>query len=173
MDNAAVATLISFVCIIIGIFGLVFPALPGAVLIWLGIVAYGILNPFVHWSTTFYVIQGILALLTYAVDYIATVWGVKKFKGSKAGAIGAVAGMLFVLVVGPAGIIIGPFIGALIGELIHGEELRQALLSGLGSFLGFLMAMFLRLMICGAMLAWFISKILMSHAYRFHFHTFM
>ena len=167
MDQVAIAALISFALIIIGIAGLLLPALPGALFIWLGIVAFGLLAPGVHWSIWFYVGQGLLALSTYIIDYLATIWGVKKFKGTKAGAIGAVLGMLLVFVIGPLGIIIGPFIGAIIGELLAGGELRQALTSGFGSFVGFIVAAFLRLLICGIMISWFLAKVITSTSISF------
>ncbi len=160
MDNATLATLISFILILTGIAGMILPGLPGALLIWLGIVAYGFLNPNVHWTITFFLIEGLLALLTYVVDYLATIWGVKKFKGTKAGAIGAVMGMFFVFIMGPLGLIIGPFIGAVMGEIIAGGEMRQALSSGFGTFVGFLVATFVRLLLCGIMISWFVAKVI-------------
>ena len=162
MDSAALATLISFILLVTGIAGMILPGLPGAVLVWLGIVAYGFLNPHVHWSMTFFLLEGLLALLTYAVDYLATVWGVKKFKGTTAGAVGAILGMTFVFIMGPPGLIIGPFIGAVTGELLYGGEMRQALTSGFGTFVGFLVATFARLLICGIMISWFVAKVIAS-----------
>ncbi|RUM92142.1 MAG: DUF456 domain-containing protein [Thermodesulfatator sp.] len=162
MDSAALATLVSFILLITGIAGMILPGLPGAVLVWLGIVAYGFLNPHVHWSITFFLMEGMLALLTYVVDYLATIWGVAKFKGTKAGAIGAVLGMFFVFIIGPPGLIIGPFLGAVTGELIAGGEMRQALTSGFGTFVGFLIATFVRLLICGIMISWFVAKVIAS-----------
>jgi len=169
MDQVALATLVSFVLIVTGVAGLLLPALPGAVMIWLGIAAFGFLAPDVHWPISFYIGQGFLALSTYVIDYLATVWGVKKFKGSKAGAIGAVLGMLLVFVMGPLGIIIGPFVGAIVGELFAGGELRQALTSGFGTFVGFVVATFLRLFICGIMISWFLYKAVSSVSVSFPF----
>lgn len=160
MDQVAIASLISFALIITGVAGLLLPALPGALMIWLGIAAFGLLNPAANWPVSFYVAEGLLALSTYVIDYLATIWGVKKFKGSKAGAIGAVLGMLMVFVMGPIGIVIGPFLGAIAGELLAGGELRQALTSGFGSFVGFIVAAFMRLFICGLMISWFLMKVL-------------
>ncbi len=171
MDEFAISVIVSFLFIITGIFGLILPTLPGALFIWLGIVSYGVLNPHVHWHMSFYVIEGFLAASTYVIDYVATFWGVKKFKGTKAGAVGAVLGLFFVFIMGPGGIIVGPFLGAILGELIAGGELRQALRSGFGSFVGFIAALFLRLLICGFMIAWFITKVIQTlpHPYLFHF----
>ncbi len=160
MDQVALASIISFVLIITGVAGLLLPTLPGALMIWLGIVAFAFLDPNVHWPLSFFVAEGLLAFSTYVIDYLSTIWGVKKFNGTKAGAIGAVLGMLLVFVVGPPGIIIGPFIGAIIGELLSGGELRQALTSGFGSFVGFIVAAFLRLLICGIMISWFLYKVI-------------
>jgi uncharacterized protein YqgC (DUF456 family) len=162
MESAALATIISFILLVTGIAGMILPGLPGALLVWLGIVAYGFLNPNVHWSMTFFLMEGLLALLTYVVDYLATIWGVSKFKGTKAGAIGAVLGMTFVFIMGPPGLIIGPFIGAVTGELVAGGEMRQALTSGFGTFVGFLVATFVRLLLCGIMISWFVAKVIAS-----------
>ncbi len=162
MDSVALAAIISFILLVTGIAGMILPGLPGALMVWLGIVAYGFLNPQVHWSMGFFFAEGALALLTYVVDYLATIWGVKKFKGTTAGAVGAVLGMALVFFIGPPGLIIGPFLGAVAGELLYGGEMKKALTSGFGSFVGFIVATFVRLLICGIMISWFVAKVIAS-----------
>lgn len=143
-----------------GFVGIVFPALPGTILIAGGFLVYGLIAGFDNLSGCFFVGQGVLICLGYAVDLMATAWGVRKFGGSKAAAWGAALGTLLVFVIGPVGILIGPLLGAFVGELLMGEQLKQALHSGFGSFLGFIGGVAAKMMIAGLMVAWFIFQIM-------------
>ena len=143
-----------------GVIGTVFPALPGTVLIFCGFFVYGLITGFDSLSGWFFLGQGGLVGLSYLVDFLATAFGVKVFGGSKAAAWGAVLGSLLVFVIGPIGILVGPLLGAIAGELIMGEQVKQALHSGFGSFLGFIGGVTVNLFLSGIMIAWFIWLIL-------------
>ncbi|MEZ7875079.1 MAG: DUF456 domain-containing protein [Bacteroidales bacterium] len=88
-----------------------------------------------------------LALIATILDYIVPVWGTRKFGGSKAGEKGAIAGVIVGLFLGPLGIILGPFLGALAGELLSGTPGDRAFRSAIGSFIGFLLGVGLKLMV--------------------------
>ena len=88
-----------------------------------------------------------LALLVTILDYVVPVWGTRKFGGSKAGERGAIAGVIVGLFLGPLGIILGPFFGALAGELLSGPPGDKAFRSAIGSFKGFLLGVGLKLMV--------------------------
>ncbi len=143
-----------------GLVGTVFPALPGTVLILAGFLVYGLITGFDSLTIWFFVGQTVLVSLSYLIEFLATALGVKMFGGSKAAAWGAVFGSLLVFVLGPIGIIIGPLLGAIAGELIMGEQIKQALHSGFGSFLGFIGGVVANLIISGLMIAWFVWEIL-------------
>lgn len=145
--------------IVAGFVGIVFPALPGTILIAVGFAVYGLITDFDSLSLWFFVGQGMLILLSYLVDFLATAWGVRKFGGSKAAAWGAALGALAVFVIGPIGILVGPLLGAIIGELLMGEQVKQAFHSGIGSFLGFISGVLLNMLIAGIMVTWFIVQI--------------
>ena len=132
--------------ILIGLLGALLPVLPGPPLSFIGL----LLLHFTRWadfSTQFLVIMGVLATLVTAVDYIVPMWGTKKFGGSKAGVRGSTIGLVIgVFFFPPIGIIIGPFLGALIAELmINSDDFNKALKSGIGSLVGFLMGTGLKL----------------------------
>jgi uncharacterized protein YqgC (DUF456 family) len=146
-------------CIAAGFVGIVFPILPGTILIAGGFLVYGLIAGFDRFSFWFFFGQGLLICLSYAVDLLATAWGVRKFGGSKAAAWGAALGTLLVFVAGPVGILIGPLLGAIVGELIMGEQIKQALHSGFGSFLGFISGVAAKMMIASIMVAWFVLTI--------------
>ena len=143
-----------------GLVGTVFPALPGTVLVLAGFLVYGLITGFDSLTVWFFVGQTVLVALSYLIEFLATAFGVKMFGGSKAAAWGAVFGSLLVFILGPIGIIIGPLLGAIAGELIMGEQVKQALHSGFGSFLGFIGGVVANLVISGLMIAWFIWEIL-------------
>ena len=88
-----------------------------------------------------------LALIVTILDYVVPVWGTRKFGGSKAGERGAIAGVIVGLFLGPLGIILAPFFGALAGELLSGTPGDKAFRSAIGSFIGFLLGVGLKLMV--------------------------
>lgn len=81
-----------------------------------------------------------VVIIVSVLDYTIPIAGTKRFGGSKAGMIGTTIGLvvaLFVPIFGLFGIIIWPFIGALVGELINKSDSKNALKAAFGSFLGF------------------------------------
>lgn len=144
---------------IAGILGCVLPIVPGPPLNYIGLLLLHFTSR-VQFSTQFLVIWGIITAIVYGLDLVIPVWGTKKFGGSKKGVwgsmIGLVVGMFFFP---PLGIIIGPFIGAVAGELISGKDSGLALKSGFGSFLGFLVGTLLKLIASG-MMTWYFFKML-------------
>jgi len=143
--------------IIGGILGGVLPVLPGPPLSYVGLLLLHFTERY-QFSTRFLIIWAIITVVIYALDYIIPAWGTKRFGGSKRGVWGSVIG----LVVGlfffpPFGIIIGPFAGAVIGELTSGKDSGSALKSGFGSFVGFLTGTLLKLITSG-MMTWYFFK---------------
>lgn len=147
------------ILMIIGILGCVLPLLPGPPLNYMGILMLHFTEGF-QFTNRFLLIWAIITVVVFALDYIIPVWGTKKFGGSKQGiwgsVIGLVAGLFFFP---PFGIIIGPFVGAVIGELTSGKDSGAALKSGFGSFVGFLTGTILKLIASG-MMTWYFGKAL-------------
>lgn len=134
---------------LLGVIGCVLPVIPGPPLAYGGIILIHLTSK-AHFSTQFLIVWGVIVTLVTILDYFIPVWGTKKFGGSKRGVWGSMIG----LVVGlfffpPFGIIVGPFAGAVIGEITAGNDSRSALKSGLGSFIGFIFATLLKLMVSG------------------------
>ena len=91
-----------------------------------------------------------VAAVTVA-DYIVPAIGAKKFNCSRWGTVGCFAGTIIGFFFVPIGILLGPFLGAFLGELIARKPVGAALKGGLGAFLGFLSGVFLNLLACVAM----------------------
>ncbi len=143
--------------LIAGILGCILPVLPGPPLSYVGLLLLHFTSKY-QFTSGFLILWAVITVVVYAIDYVIPVWGTKKFGGSKRGVWGSIIG----LVIGffffpPFGIIIGPFAGAVIGEITSGKETGAALKSGFGSFVGFLTGTILKLIVSG-MMTWYFGK---------------
>jgi len=131
--------------IIIGIIGCIIPVIPGPPISFIGLLLLQLktIPPF---SARFLAIWAVITIGVTVLDYIVPAYGTKKFGGSRHGMWGSIIGLFFGLFFFPPfGIIIGPFAGAVIGEMITGKEFNNALRSGFGSFLGFIAGTIMKL----------------------------
>lgn len=140
---------LGFMCVILGIFGSFLPVLPGPGISWVGLALLHFTNavPANYW------ILGIALLVTVIIsvlDYVIPAKGTKKFGGSSYGIWGTNIGLIVgILAPVPFGFIIGPFVGALIGELIYDfKDHNRALKAAAGSFVGFLASSFMKFVVC-------------------------
>lgn len=149
---------LGFVLIILGILGSLLPVLPGPPIAWVGLLVQQFRdpNPF---STRFLVIWAGIVLVTVILDYVIPIYGTKKFGGTKYGAWGCTLGFLLAFWMGPVGVILGPFIGAFVGEMIGGQDSNRSLKAAFGSFIGFLVGSFLKIVVCFMMLYYLIKSI--------------
>ncbi|AGL01540.1 DUF456 domain-containing protein [Desulfoscipio gibsoniae] len=150
------AMILAVLFFIVGLAGSVLPVIPGAILIWLGMLIYGILTQFETLGTVFFIGQAMAAALVYVTDYLAGAYGVKRYSGSKYAVYGCVIGTLLgIIILGPAGIIFGPFAGAVAGELLNQKPLNSALRIGVGTLVGLMGGVIIKLAIQIAMIVWF------------------
>lgn len=138
-------SILAFVCSIVGIAGCIVPVLPGVALSYVGLLCAS----FCSWShvsvTSLLVWLGITIAVTLA-DFYLPAWMTRRFGGSRAGAVGATVGVVVGFFFSPVGILVGPFLGAVVGELLHNRtDAPKALLIGLGSFLSFIVGTGLKL----------------------------
>jgi len=146
---------VAIALVVIGLAGLALPALPGAPLLFCGLMVAAWAEDFQYLGTGSIVALAILALLTYPVDIAAGALGAKKFGASRRAMMGAAAGALIGVFFGIPGILLGPFFGALLGELSQQLHLRKAGLSGIGATVGFLFGAVAKLAIAFAMIGLF------------------
>lgn len=155
-----VLLVLGFFLALIGILGSFLPVLPGPPISWTGLLLLYITKaiPMDWWILG---ITLIVALLVIVLDYIIPVMGAKKFGGSKMGMIGTTIGLIVALifpVLGFFGIVIWPFAGALVGELLNKADKKTALKAAFGSFLGFLTGTFLKFLVAVIYFGVFIFK---------------
>jgi len=146
--------------VVVGLAGVVLPALPGLPLVFVGMLIAAWAGDFVHVGVPTLVVLGLLTLLSFVVDFWATAHGAKRVGASRKAMAGAVMGTFAGLFFAPVGLFVGPFVGALVGELLHSRELGTAAKVGFGTWLGLVLAIVLKLGLAFAMLgifafAWF------------------
>jgi len=127
------------IVLLIGSFvGLIYPIIPSVLFIFGAFFLYGFYFTFDVFSIWFWIIQTMFLLLLFGADYLANLLGVKKFGGSKAGIWGSTIGLLIGPFVIPAfGIILGPFLGAILAELlVEKQSMNNAIKIGVGSVVG-------------------------------------
>ena len=142
-------SIIAGLLLLIGFVGCVVPVLPGPIIGYCGLLA---LIPTEKCpSTLLLVTMGLVVAAVTVADYIVPAMGARKFDCSRWGTVGCFVGTVIGLFFVPIGILVGPFLGAFLGELIAMKPVGAALKGGLGAFLGFLSGMFLKILACGAM----------------------
>ncbi|MGQ9498117.1 MAG: DUF456 domain-containing protein [Desulfotomaculales bacterium] len=154
------ALVLAIVCFLAGVAGIILPVLPGPPLIWFGMLLYGLLTGFERITWVFLLLQAVLVILTFGVDYLANAWAVKRYGGSRTAVWGAGIGLLLgTLLFGPGGIILGPLAGALLGELLAGRHPAQALRIAFGTLIGLAGGSLVKLCVAAGMIAWFFLTI--------------
>ena len=129
---------------LIGLGGALVPGIAGTPFSFLALLVLSFVDG-IDYSTRFLVIMGVIGAAVFTVDYVGPVWGTKKLGGSKAGVRGSTIGLIlgllvtFVFPIGFIAVLLGPFIGAYIGEKSAGTEDHLAWRSAFGSFVGFLL----------------------------------
>jgi uncharacterized protein len=148
---------LAVVLVIVGLVGTVLPALPGAMLIVAGLVVAAWADGFARVGVWTLVVIGVIGAASYLVDFAAAALGAKKFGASPRAMIGAGLGTLAGLFLGPVGIIFGPFVGAIIGELTVHRDYAKVGKAGLAAWIGFLLGMAVKVGIAFLMIAIFLS----------------
>jgi uncharacterized protein YqgC (DUF456 family) len=154
-------TIIGFLFMLLGIIGSFLPILPGPLTSWFGLLILHFTEAIPD-NWTFLIITLIIAILIWLIDYIIPAIGTKKFGGSRAGMFGTIVGLLvaiFFPILGFFGIIIWPFIGALVGELLNNSDSNTAIKAAFGSLIGFLTGTFLKFVVAIIYLGLFFWKV--------------
>jgi len=140
-----------------GVAGAVLPALPGTPLVLAGMVLAAWIDDFreVGWITL--AVLAVLTVATLLIDFFAGVLGAKRVGASGLAVAGATIGAVAGIFLGLPGIVLGPFIGALVGELMARRDAAVAGKVAFGTWLGMVIGTVLKLAVVFAMLAIFVA----------------
>ncbi len=151
--------ILAIVFMIIGLIGCIFPVIPGPPISFLGLLMLHF-TKFADFESRFLFLMAFIALIVTILDYIVPIWGTKKMGGSKAGIWGATIGMVVgIFFFPPIGLIIGPLVGAILAEFIKGEEFKKSFKAGMGSLIGFLLGIGIKLVSSFVMSYYFIIEL--------------
>ncbi|QVY65280.1 DUF456 domain-containing protein [Polaribacter sp. Q13] len=131
--------LLGFLFVCLGIIGSFLPILPGPLTSWIGLLLLHF-TKIIPMDWTFLGITLGLAILIWILDYFIPAMGTKRFGGTKYGVYGTTIGLIVGLLSPiPFGMLVGTFLGALIGELLYdSKDTNRALKASFGAFIGFL-----------------------------------
>jgi len=136
IDQSLVLWIIGAILTVTGLAGLLLPFLPGAPLLFLGLLCAAWAEDFRFAGLWTLLLLGCLASLTYLVEFVASALGARKFGGSRRAMAGAALGGIVGLFFGIPGVLLGPFAGAVLGELSLQRSLDQAGRAGFGTVVG-------------------------------------
>ncbi|HET9693869.1 MAG TPA: DUF456 family protein [Steroidobacteraceae bacterium] len=156
MEGNVWTWLLAAALIVVGLAGTVLPALPGIPLVFAGLVVGAWADDFqrVGWVTLS--VLGVLTLASLAIDFAATAAGAKRVGATRKAIIGAAIGTLLGVFLGIPGLILGPFIGAVAGEMLSHGEWRRATSAGVGTWVGLLFGTLAKIALAFAMLGIFV-----------------
>ncbi len=152
-------TILAGLCLLLSVVGNILPGLPGTPLGYVGLLLLQLTDK-VQFSTQFLLIWAAIVVAVQVLDYVVPAWGTKRFGGTKAGVWGSTIGLVVGLFMGPWGIILGPFAGAVIGEMIQGKNTNEALRAGIGSFIGLLAGTIIKMVCCGFMIYYYVEALI-------------
>ena len=151
-------TITAGILIITGITGCIIPVLPGPSLSYAGIILFH-LTRWGRFSAKLLILLGIFTALVTIMDYVLPIWTTKKFGGSKRGILGSTIGLVAGLFFAPWGIILGPLLGAFIGEMTSNNDTSKALRSAMGAFAGFLLGTGVKFAVSGVILYYYVTAV--------------
>jgi uncharacterized protein YqgC (DUF456 family) len=138
-----------------GLLGSILPVLPGIPMVFGGIWLAAAVDGYRHLGVWWLVVIGALGVAGIAVDFVASTLGAKRVGASRRALWGAAAGTVVGMFFGIPGLLIGPFAGALIGELASGNSVLRATHVGVGTWLGLLFGTLVKLVISFVMVGLF------------------
>lgn len=154
------AFIIAICVMLVGVAGTVVPLLPGLPLIWLTMLVYAFIEGFESVDAAFLILTLIVLIAAEAADYFGRAWGARRFGATKRGALGAVVGSLVGLFFLPLGLIVGPFLGVVVAELLAGRTTSESIRAGWGGLLGTLGSMVVKFTIAVGMTIVFAVRVL-------------
>jgi hypothetical protein len=151
---------LSLALIVLGLAGTVLPLLPGTVLVWGGIVLGAWIDDFARVGTTTVVMVSVLAVLAWALDYVAGLMGAQKAGASKQALLGAAVGTVVGLFMGLVGVLFMPLVGAAIGEYVARKDQTRAVKVGFATWVGIMVGLIAKMVLAFTMVGIFVAALL-------------
>ena len=155
--NETIAWLCGGALLLIGFIGCFVPVLPGPIIAYAALWLPWLLDLSRDDSQLW--IGGVIVAAVTIIDYVLPSWFAKKFKCSRRGIVGCFIGSIVGMFFMPWGIILGPVIGTVLGELLAGKTFAASAKGGLGAFCGFVTSLLAKLASVGLFAYWFFNTL--------------
>jgi uncharacterized protein len=155
-----IGLIIALLLMTIGILGSILPGLPSTPVVFLAAIGHKIYFGDAGAGWLVLALLGFITALSVVVDYAASVYGAKRLGATWRGAVGAIVGGLIGLFFSLPGILLGPFVGAMIFELAGGRDWRQSSRAGVGATLGLLAGALGKIGCCVVMMVLFTVNVI-------------
>jgi len=147
---------LSLILVGVGIAGVLVPGLPGAPLVFGGLLLAALADGFQNVGVGTIILLAAMTTLAFVVDFLSAGLGAKRAGASREAVIGAALGTLIGIFFGFVGIVLGPFVGAVTGEFLARRNLGQAGRAGAATWIGFILGIGVKLVLAFAMVGIFI-----------------
>jgi uncharacterized protein YqgC (DUF456 family) len=156
-----IGLIVALVLMLAGSLASIIPGIPGTPIVLITAILHRLY--FGPASVNNWVLGGLVFLTVVSVilDYTASMAGAKKLGARRWGVIGAMAGGLVGIFFGLPGVILGPFLGAVLFELIGGYKLKPAAKAGAGALLGLFAGAVGKIAICVLMMILFAGDVIL------------
>jgi uncharacterized protein YqgC (DUF456 family) len=151
--------ILAVVLVVVGLVGIVMPAVPGHLLILIGLVVGAWADGFTRVGFWTLVIIATIGLASYGIDFAAAAMGVRRLGATPRAMTGAALGTLLGLFFGLPGIVLGPFLGAVIGELTATRNFARAGKAGVAAWIGFVIGVAVKVSFAFLMIAIFLTAL--------------
>jgi len=151
---------LSVLLIVLGLAGAVLPALPGTALVLAGIVLGAWIDDFSRVGGGALTVVGVLAVLSWVLDYVAGLMGARRVGASREALIGAAIGTVAGIFMGLVGVLFMPFVGAAVGEYLSRRDHQQAVKVGVATGIGLLVGLVAKVVLACMMVGVFVVALI-------------
>lgn len=147
----------------LGLIGVFIPMLPGAGLVFSGVLIYAVVTDFVNINVTTVMAFGVVAAVAWLIEYLGAALGVRMGGGGKLAMTGLIIGALLGFISGgPVGLLIGMLLGSFLGATYEGSSTSKASRAAIFSVLGLLGAKVLQLLLAVGIIVAFLAAVLIN-----------
>ncbi|MBO9128115.1 DUF456 domain-containing protein [Bacillus sp. 165] len=126
-------------CFILAFVGLVYPVIPGVLVLWAGFLIYHFGINSEELTASFWVIQALFTIFLFVVDFLANSYFLKKYGSTKWGErVGVISILVGSFIIPPFGLLIVPFLSVLITELLQKKTAKEAVGVAFATVISFL-----------------------------------
>lgn len=152
--------IVAVVMIVAGLAGTILPALPGAALVFAGILLAAWIDDFARISGFTVLVCGLLMMVAWGADYVSAMLGAKRAGASRLAIAGAAIGTVAGVFTGFVGLLFMPLVGAAVGEWLADRNAARAAHVGISTWVGLLVGTVAKVAITFVMVGLFVLALL-------------